>query len=137
MGLNHRGTEITEALSGNNLKGEIIGAAIEVQRQLGPGLLESIYEDCLAFELNSRGIEFQRQLELPVIYKGSKLKTGFRIDLLVEHQVVIELKAVSHLEKVHEAQLMTYLKLAKKRFGLLINFNVPVLTKGIRRILNG
>ena len=137
MGFNHRDTEITEVLNGNNLTGEIIGAALEVHRQLGPGLLESIYEDCLAFELNNRNIEFQRQLELPVIYKGNKLQTGFRIDLLVKQQVVIELKAVSHLEKVHEAQLMTYLKLAKKRFGLLINFNVPILTKGIKRILNG
>ncbi len=137
MEINHRDTEITEALKGNNLTGKIIGAAIDVHRQLGPGLLESIYEDCLAFELNSRRIEFQRQLELPVIYKGNKLKTGFRIDLLIERQVVVELKAVSHLEKVHEAQLMTYLKLAKKRFGLLINFNVPILTKGIKRILNG
>jgi GxxExxY protein len=111
----------------------IIGAAIEVHKQLGPGLLESTYEECLCHELHLRGIEFQRQLDLPVIYKGLKLDCGYRIDLLVNDTVVVELKAVEQLLPVHEAQLLTYLHLARKPVGLIINFNVPLLKDGIRR----
>lgn len=111
----------------------IIGAAIEVHRQLGAGLLESTYEECLCHELHLRGIRFMRQLELPVSYKGLKLACGYRIDLLVEDTVVVELKAVEQLLPVHEAQLLTYLHLANKPVGLLINFNVPLLKDGIRR----
>ncbi|HEU5335840.1 MAG TPA: GxxExxY protein [Terriglobales bacterium] len=111
----------------------VIGAAIEVHRQLGPGLLESTYEECLCHELYLRGFRFKRQLELPVTYKGLKLDCGYRIDLLVEDTVVVELKAVEQLLPVHEAQLLTYLHLTKKSVGLLINFYVPLLRDGIRR----
>lgn len=121
----------------DNLTGEIIGAAIEVHRALGPGLLESAYEECLAVELGDRGLAVNRQAILPVWYKGRKLDAGYRIDLLVNDEVIVELKAVQKLEPIHEAQLLTYLKLAGKRFGLLVNFNVPVLKDGIKRMVNG
>lgn len=111
----------------------IIGAAIEVHKQLGPGLLESTYEECLCHELHLQGIQFKRQIDLPVVYKGLKLDCGYRLDLLVEDTVVVELKAVEQLLPVHEAQLLTYLHLAHKPVGLLINFNVPLLKDGIRR----
>lgn len=115
---------------------QIIVAAIEVHRQLGPGLLESAYEHCLSHELRLRGLTFQRQLNLPVVYKGTKLDCGYCIDLLVEDSVVVELKAIEKLLPVHEAQLLTYMKLLKKRFGLLINFNSPVVSRSIlRRVL--
>ena len=113
----------------------IIGAAIEVHRHLGPGLLESAYEECLCHELNLRGLSFERQVDLPVPYKGLLLVCGYKIDLIVEQQVVLELKAVEKLLPVHEAQLLTYLKLSGKRVGLLINFNTPLLTRGIKRIV--
>ena len=112
----------------------VIGAAIEVHRALGPGLLESAYETCLCHELGLRQIQFQRQLELPVVYKGMPLDAGYRLDIVVEHQLILELKAVDRLMPVHEAQLLTYLKLAKLHVGLLLNFNVPALKNGIRRI---
>ena len=114
----------------------ILGAALEVHRYLGPGLLESAYEECLCHELCLRELRFQRQVDLPVDYKGLKLNCGYKIDLLVQGEVVLELKAVEKLLPIHQAQLLTYLKLAKKRIGLLINFNVPLLTQGIvRRVL--
>jgi GxxExxY protein len=112
----------------------VIGAAIEVHRALGPGLLESAYETCLCHELGQRQIHFQRQLELPVTYKGIPLDSGYRLDIVVEKQLVLELKAVEKLLPVHEAQLLTYLKLSQLRTGLLLNFMVPVLKNGIRRI---
>lgn len=116
--------------------GPIIGAAIEVHRQLGPGLLESTYEECLCHELHLRGMTFERQVELPVSYKGLHLDCGYKMDLVVEQQVVLELKCVEKLLPVHEAQLLTYLKLSGMRVGLLINFNVSLLTQGIiRRVL--
>lgn len=133
----HRGTENTEVLSDDQLTGEIVGSAIEVHRRLGPGLLESAYEECLVFELMERGLQIERQLDLPIHYKGSRLNAGYRIDLLVNKQVVVELKSVRKLEPIHEAQLLTYLRLAEKRYGLLLNFNVPVMKQGIRRLLNG
>ena len=115
---------------------QIIGAAIEVHRNLGPGLLESASEECLCHELHLRNLRFQRQLPLPVRYKEISLDCAYRIDVLVEEQVIIELKAIDLVLPVHEAQLLTYMKLAKKRFGLLLNFNVPILKKGIiRRVL--
>ena len=118
------------------LTGEIIGAAIEVHRALGPGLLESAYQRCLERELGLRGVDFQREKPLPVSYKGIQLDCGYRLDLLVEERVVVELKAVDVVAPVHEAQLLTYLRLSGCKVGLLINFNVPVLTKGItRRVL--
>ena len=114
----------------------IIGAAIEVHRVLGPGLLESAYEECLCHELYLRGLSFERQVALPVSFKGLQLDCGYKIDLVVEREIVVELKAVEKILPVHEAQLLTYLKLSGKHVGLLINFNVPLLTRGIiRRIL--
>ncbi|HEY1264351.1 MAG TPA: GxxExxY protein [Terriglobales bacterium] len=113
----------------------IIGAAIEVHRHLGPGLLESAYEECLCHELHLRGMEFRRQVELPVEYKGLKLDCGYEIDVLVQDTVILELKALERLTPICEAQLLTYMRLARKSVGLLINFNVPVLARGIVRMV--
>jgi GxxExxY protein len=121
----------------NDITQAIIGAAIEVHKALGPGLLESAYEECLARELTLKGIPFERQHPLPIEYKGLQLDCGYRIDLLVENRVVVELKAIEGLLPLHEAQILTYLKLGGWSTGLLINFNVPVLTKGIRRLVCG
>jgi GxxExxY protein len=112
---------------------KIIGCAIEVHRALGPGLLESAYQKCLEFELNQHDILFRQQLPLPVEYKGTRIECGYRIDLLVEDAVIIELKSVDQLAPVHEAQLLTYMKLARIRTGLLINFNQQRLVDGLRR----
>ena len=114
----------------------IIGAAIEVHRQLGPGLLESTYEACLFQELLARGLSAERQVALPVHYKGTRVDAGYRIDLLVEDEVIVELKAVSALEPIHQAQVITYLKLSGISLGLLINFNVMLLKNGIKRVVN-
>ncbi len=114
----------------------IIGAAIEVHRHLGPGLLESTYEECLYFELMQRGLVVERQLELPIKYKNKLLESKYRIDLLVNKNVILELKSCKKLEPIHEAQLLTYLKLSDLEYGLLINFNVPILKQGLKRILN-
>ena len=114
----------------------IIGAAIEVHRALGPGLLESAYEECLYHELHLRGLAIQRQVDLPVPYKGLKLDCGYKMDVVVDNTVILELKCVEKALPIHEAQLLTYLKLSGKRVGLLINFNVSLLTQGIvRRVL--
>ena len=113
----------------------IIGAAIEVHTHLGPGLLESAYEECLCEELRSRGIHFQSQRPLPLEYKGKKLDCGYRLDLVVEDRVIVEIKSVDGLAPIHEAQLLTYLRLSGKRVGLLINFNVPLLKDGIKRMV--
>jgi len=113
----------------------IIGAAIEVHREVGPGLLESAYEECLAHEFSLRDIPFDRQRPLPVEYKGVNLECGYRLDLLVAGSVVVEVKSVNELEPIHEAQLLTYLKLGGWTVGLLMNFNVPVLKDGIQRII--
>jgi len=121
----------------NQLTEAIIGSAIRVHRHLGPGLLESTYEACLAFELVDQGLSVERQKELPVVYRDVRLDCGYRIDLLVERQIVVELKAVDQLHPIHTAQLLSYLKLADLRVGLLINFNVNKLTDGLKRILNG
>ncbi len=115
---------------------EIIGAAMEVHRELGPGLLESAYEMCLCHELKLRGLAFQRQVRLPVIYKGIRLDVGYRTDVLVEERVIVELKAVEKVTPIDHAQLLTYLRLRTVKVGLLINFNVPTLRDGItRRVL--
>ena len=124
---------MTEA---NALTERIIGAAIEVHRNLGPGLLESVYEECLCYELVSTGLEFKRQVHLPVSYKGIKLDCGYKLDLLVENSVIVEIKSNEGLAPVHCAQLLTYLRIAEKPIGLLINFNVPVLKNGLKRIVN-
>jgi GxxExxY protein len=120
----------------NKITEAIIGAAIEVHRELGPGLLESAYEQCLCYELSLRGLIFRQQVALPVRYKEVLLDCGYRIDLLVEEVVIVELKTVEKLLPIHEAQLMTYLKLFKSPVGLLINFQVPVVKDGIKRIVN-
>jgi GxxExxY protein len=117
----------------NDLTSVIIGCAINVHRILGPGLLESAYEECLAFELNEAGLLFERQKPVPVVFKEIKLECGYRIDILVEKSVIIELKSVDQLAPIHEAQILTYLKLSGKRIGLLINFNVTILKNGIKR----
>jgi GxxExxY protein len=115
---------------------QIIGAAIEVHRELGPGLLESAYEECLCHELHLRNLRFQRQVNLPVGYKGLKLDCGYRMDVIVEDLVLIELKSIEQVLPVHEAQLLTYLRLSGKKVGLLVNFNVSLLKNGIvRRVL--
>lgn len=121
----------------NVLSQAVIGAAIEVHRTLGPGLLESIYEAALIHELGLRGIEAESQVILPVVYKQAKLGEGYRIDLLVEDRLVVEIKAVENLIPLFEAQLLTYLRISGKLLGLLINFNVPVLKSGIKRVVNG
>jgi GxxExxY protein len=121
----------------NLLSNKIIGAAIEVHKQLGPGLLESVYEDCLCYELTQQKINFSRQVNLPVTYKDAKIYAGFRIDLVVDNLVIVELKAVEQVLPVHKSQLLTYLKLSKKWLGLLINFNVPVVKDSITRVVNG
>ena len=120
----------------NELINEIIGAAIEVHRALGPGLLESTYEGCLLHELAERELYTERQKALPVVYKGFHIDCGYRIDLLVEREVIVELKAVARIEPIHEAQLLSYLKLSGCHIGLLINFNVKQLTMGIRRLVH-
>ncbi len=125
---------ITEGkLVRGDLTRDIIGAAIEVHKELGPGLLESAYEECLCHELNARGLKFQRQITLPVTYKGTALDCGYRIDLLIEDSVIVELKSVECILPIHGAQLLTYMKLMHKTVGLLINFNVPLLKQGILR----
>ena len=120
----------------NNLTGRIIGAAIEVHKILGPGLLESAYEESLCHEFDLRKIRYKRQQELPIEYKGVKLDCGYRLDIVVEDQVILELKSCDTLKPIHEAQLLTYLKLSGLKTGLLINFNVAVLKDGIKRIVN-
>jgi GxxExxY protein len=120
----------------NVLTDQIIGCAIEVHRHLGPGLLESVYEECLCYELSQIGLRFERQVHLPVTYKGIKLECGHKLDLVVEDSVVVELKSVEDLTPVHQAQLLTYLKTSNKKVGLLINFNVQLLKNGLKRVVN-
>jgi GxxExxY protein len=119
----------------NNLTEKIIGCCIEVHKTLGPGLLESAYEECLSFELRKNGLRIERQKAVPVVYKEIKLDCGYRIDILVEDLIVIELKTVDEFNPVHEAQILTYLKFSKKKLGLLVNFNVLRLKNGLRRYI--
>ncbi len=120
----------------NELSEIIIGAAINVHKNLGPGLLESAYEECLYYELNKNGLKVEKQKPMPLIYDDVKLDVGYRIDILVENKVVIEIKSVEALNDVHLAQILTYLKLSNCKLGLLINFNVSKLVNGIRRVVN-
>jgi GxxExxY protein len=120
----------------NRITDRIISAAIAVHRELGPGLLESAYEACLVYELIQHGLSVERQKSVPVTYRGVKIDCGYRIDLLVEDKVVVELKAVERLEPIHEAQLLSYLKLSGYQIGLLVNFNVRMLKQGIKRLVN-
>lgn len=124
------------SLSENDLTERIIGAAISVHKELGPGLLESTYEACLAYELAEREMKFERQKNVPIIYRSIRLDCGYRVDLLVEGKVIVEIKAIERLEPIHEAQLLSYLKLSGCKVGLLINFNVKILKSGIRRFVN-
>lgn len=117
----------------NQITEKIIGCAIEVHRQLGSGLLESAYEECLSYELESVGLDIERQVAAPVVYKDIKLDCGYRIDILVENKIIIELKSIDAFAPVHEAQILTYMKFANKSIGLLINFNVTLLNNGIKR----
>jgi len=127
---------MTEAEWLDHITEAIIGAAIEVHRVLGPGLLESAYEACLAFELAQQGLKVEQQKPLPVVYKEVKLDCGYRLDLLVEDSVIVEIKAVDQLAPIHHAQLLSYLRLSGRKVGLLINFNVQVLKDGIQRVVN-
>ena len=120
----------------NEISKIIIGKAIEVHRNLGPGLLESAYQECLYYEIKKAGLFVQKELALPIIYKDVKLNHGYRIDLLVENKVVIELKTVDYIIDVHEAQILTYLKLGNYKLGVLINFNVKMLKQGLKRYVN-
>lgn len=120
----------------NQISGSVVDAAMKVHTNLGPGLLEGVYEACLVHELRSRGLKVEAQVPLPVVYNGLRLDTAYRLDMLVEDEVIVELKAIEALAPIHEAQLLTYLKLARKRVGLLINFNVVHLRDGIVRIAN-
>lgn len=128
--------DVASVRSTDQITEKIIGSAIAVHKALGPGLLESAYEECLCFELAEAGLEFKRQVALPVVYKGVKLDCGYRMDVVVEESVIIETKAVERIVPVHEAQLLSYLKLTGIKVGLLLNFHVPVLKSGIKRIVN-
>ena len=119
----------------SELTSKIIGCAIEVHKVLGPGLLESAYEECLSYELQKAGLNIERQKALPVVYKDIKLDCGYRIDILVENAVVLELKSIDAVSPVHEAQILTYLKFSEKEIGLLINFNVTLLKNGLKKYI--
>jgi len=121
----------------NEISSRIICAAVEVHRTLGPGLLETAYEECLCHELSLRGVAFDRQKVLPVFYKGKLLDCSYRLDVVVEGKVVLELKSVTRFEPIHDAQLLTYLKLSELKLGLLLNFNVSLMRDGVKRIVNG
>ena len=123
-------------MTDNELTYEIRGAVFDVYNELGPGLLESVYEEALAFELQERGLEVARQVEVPIMYKGNELKTPLRLDLLVNNQVIVELKSVEEMKPVFAKQLLTYLRLMDKRVGLLVNFNTSNLRESIKRIVN-
>jgi len=120
----------------NDLTGEVIGAAIEVHKHLGPGLLESVYEECLCHELRSREIVYERQKPLPINYKEVRFDCGYRLDLVVEDKVILELKSCERIEDIHKAQLLTYLKLSGLKLGLIMNFKVPIMKEGIVRVVN-
>ena len=120
----------------NELSSRIIGAAIEVHKALGPGLLESAYEECLSHEFSFRNFSFDRQKSLPLIYKGKKLDCGYRLDMVVENAIILELKSCEKIEPIHKAQLLTYLKLSGLHLGLILNFNTTVMRDGIVRIVN-
>lgn len=121
----------------NTIAGIVVNAALQVHRNLGPGLLESTYQACLAYELNRLGLQVEEEAAMPVIYEEVKLDCGYRVDLWIERKVILELKAVQELNDVHMAQILTYLKLSNNKLGLLINFNVSKIKYGIRRVVNG
>jgi GxxExxY protein len=138
--LNHEGREGHEEHEGigasvEALAQEIVDAGLKVHRALGPGLLESVYEHCLAYELQARGVMVERQVPLPVFYEGMGLEAGYRVDLLVEKSVIVEVKAVDALSRIHQAQMLTYLKLSGCRIGFLMNFNVELFKQGLKRMV--
>ena len=133
--MKRRGAENAEDVH-NAISEQVIGAAIQVHRFLGPGLLESVYAACLAREFHLQGIQFEQEQPILVGYKGIKIDNGYRVDFVVEQLVILEIKAADRLHPIHTAQLLTYLRLTDKKLGLLINFNVPVLRDGIRRVVN-
>ncbi len=134
--MNHKDTE-TQRSELNELSHRVIGLCMEVHRELGAGLLESAYEEALAYELIQAGVSFERQRETPLLYKGIALNCGYRVDFLIEGKLILELKAVTDLLPIHHAQLLTYLKLQGHSLGLLVNFNTPVLKNGVRRVVAG
>ena len=134
--MNHKDTE-TQRLKLNELSHRVIGLCMEVHRELGPGLLESAYEEALAYELIQAGMAFVRQRETPLLYKGVALNCGYRVDFIVEGELLLELKAVNELLPIHHAQVLTYLKLERQSLGLLVNFNVPALKDGVKRVAAG
>jgi GxxExxY protein len=127
----------TTTMHENDISSIILGCAIEVHKQLGPGLLESAYEACLVYELKNKGLKVAQQQALPVVYKDIKLEAGYRIDILVEETVIIEIKSTDALADIHFAQVLTYLKLKELKLGLLINFNTVLLKDGVKRVMNG
>jgi GxxExxY protein len=129
--------EATERETLNSLSHRIIGAALRVHTEIGPGMLESAYDACLAFELLQDGLSIERQRPLPLTYRGHRLDCGYRLDLVVEDVVIVEVKSIGRVERVHTAQLLSYLRQSKLKLGLLINFNVKWLQDGIRRVVNG
>lgn len=135
MGLKMETSSATAQAGRDPVTGEIIAAAIDVHRALGPGLLESAYQACLEQELTERGVPFQAQVDLPVEHKGRRLECGSRMDLVVRDEVIVEIKAVESLAPIHEAQLLTYLRLARIERGLLLNFNAPYLRDGVKRLI--
>ena len=120
----------------NDITGKIIELSIDVHKELGPGMLESAYEACLMFELLRAGLKAEAQLKLPIFYQGNRIDAGYRIDLMVEDSVIVEIKAIDRLLPVHEAQLLSYLRMSKLKLGLVLNFNVKLLRDGIRRVVN-
>ncbi len=125
----------TPTLEEDRIAAAVVDSGFQVHNLLGPGLLESAYEECLAYELKERGFNIRRQVAMPITYKAVKLDAGYRLDLIVESQVVVEVKAIDRLLPIHQAQLMTYLRLSGRRLGLLMNFNVPMFRNGVRRII--
>jgi GxxExxY protein len=128
-------TQRTQRMDENELSNKIVGAAIEVHRTLGPGLLESTYEECLCHELSLNQIPFERQVIMPVVYKGNRLECGYRADIVVDNKVILELKSVADVQPIHKAQLLTYLKLSGLKLGLLLNFNAVLMKDGIKRFV--
>jgi len=120
----------------NQISSEVVDAIYSTHKELGAGLLENVYEMCLCIELDNRNIKYRRQVELPIIYKGKKINSTYRIDILIEDSIILELKAVEKLLPIHEAQLLTYLKLSHIKLGFLVNFNVPLVKNGIKRMIN-
>lgn len=120
----------------NEISRQIVDAAVQVHKKLGPGLLESVYRECLVYELQKRGLRVEVEVQVPIVYDGVPLKSALRLDLLVEAEVIVELKSIEDVLAVHRAQLLSYLKLTNKRLGLLLNFNVPLIKSGIYRLVN-